>query len=337
MRMQSYSQGDLLPSVREMAAVGPDGYSIKCAHEGVVIVSQTCDVVQDRVELIHVAEHVVLNDKDARTARSGRWIRYVALPALGPNHFADLAHICAVHKAVAAADDPIPGLSSDDDRSTFGKAVGRHFNRFAYPDEVSAWFDELAKSIRSKTGKLNSPEGRILENVIQFRIQSLNGWGEAPFDLRLIVIVKPSTLPMFADDLIPPFSEGSHTWAYGVDGNCRRAPSEIAERIEASADAAEIYWLWATLGDAWAAKCCFKGRNACYDGSILGITSDVLSADQFTMTMQVDSEIMDLDHLGLPIRGLTRSKSPRWRASRSIRLRPSSSASSPGQYERQTN
>jgi hypothetical protein len=296
-RMRSYRQGDLLADLLEVFAVTPDGFATVPAPEGVVIVSQTCDVVQDRVPVIHVAPLTTLEGSKAAQARGGRWIRYIPVPNLGDDKFADVAHVCPVHKAVIASCTRQPGVETPTDTSKFGKSVGRNFSRFAFPDEVTAWMELLADSLRSKSGNLNSPEGRLLERVIQFRLQSLTGWDSPPYDLRLIVIVKPGTVPTFENDQIPSFSEELQHWLYTSEGLCQRLPGEVAEKIENTVDAAELYWLWAALGDAWAAKCKFKPAKSHFEGTVHGITSELLNADQFTLTMQVDSELMDLDDL----------------------------------------
>lgn len=296
-RIQSYRQGDLLADLREIFAVTPEGFATVPAPEGVVIVSQTCDVVQDRVPVIHVAPLTTLDDSKAAQARGGRWIRYIPVPSLGDNKFADVAHVCPVHKAVIASLTRCPGVENPTNISKFGKSVGRSFSRFAYPDEVGAWMELLADSIRSKSGNLNSPEGRLLEHVIQFRLQSLTGWDSPPYDLRLIVIVKPGTVPTFENDQLPSFPEELQHWLYTSEGVRRRSPGEVAEKIENTVDAAELYWLWAALGEAWVAKCRFKPAKSHFEGTVHGITSELLDADQFTLTMQVASEIMDLDDL----------------------------------------
>jgi hypothetical protein len=299
-RLFAFQQGDLLPTLLEIPVHGPAGIEMVSAPDGAVIVSQTCDVVQDRVDYVHVARRVILPASNARQARSGRWIRYAALPALGDAHFADVSQISAVHKAVIVACERVPGLDTEEAVSKFGKAVGRNFSRFALPDAVSKWLAPLADSIQTKGGNLASAEGRLLDRVIQLRIQSVNGWAQPPYDLRLIVVVKPGVLPTFAGDEIPYFDEALQSWLYDSEGRAQRSPGDIAERIESTQDPKELYYLWSGLGDAWAARCKFKGADVVtYRDAILDTTSEVLSSDQFTLTMQADSELLDLDHLSV--------------------------------------
>lgn len=270
------------------------------APDGVVIVSQTCDVVQDRVSYVHVAKLVSLDEQAARQARTGRRIRYVSLPALGDTFFADIAHIAPVHKSVVAAYERSCGLDTDESMSRFGKAVGRNFSRFALPDPVSIWLNPLADWIQSKAKSLTSAEGRMLDQVLQLRIQAVGGWASSPYDLRLLIVVRPEALPTFPDDHLPPFEEQLQSWLYDHEQLIRQPPGVIAERIEATQEPSDRYYLWAGLGDAWTAKCKFKGADQeVHGGSILDITSEVLTADQFTLTMQANSELLDLDHLSV--------------------------------------
>ena len=216
----------------------------------------------------------------------------------GHNDFADIAQLSAVHKSVIAGAEKVDGRVSQEEISQFGRAVGRCFSRFAYPDSVSEWLAPLADTIRSKARRLTSPEGRLLQKVLQFRVQSLNGWDQPPYDLRLVIVVKPTTLPIFADDVLPDFDENLQVWLYDSEGHVRRQAGDIAARIEAAEDAETRYWLWAALGDAWAKRCKFKkDASAEFRAEVAGITAEVVSADQFTLTMSLNSELMDLDDL----------------------------------------
>jgi hypothetical protein len=260
--MRGFRQGDVLPGITQIVVYGSEGSDDFATPTGVVVVSQTCDVVRESLLYVHVAPRRRLPDNEARQARRGRRPRYVHLSAIGENDFVDLAQICSVHKSVVAPAERIAGVTSDEDISRFGKAVARHFNRFAYPDDVSIFLNPLADAIQSKSGKLESPEGRLLENVLQLRVESLNGWGEPPYDMRQLIIVEPGTLPMFPNDELPEFDESLQTWLYNGEGVIQRTSHDIAQKLEAEQDAAARYLLWAALGDAWVARCTQRAGEA---------------------------------------------------------------------------
>src|SRR4051812_33374693 len=85
------------------------------AEHGVVVVSQTCDVVRlfDRPNLI-VAKAVPLDDADAAAAERGRTPRYVPVPGAPTRLFADLEYLAAVEKT-AIVDVPRERCIADED------------------------------------------------------------------------------------------------------------------------------------------------------------------------------------------------------------------------------
>jgi hypothetical protein len=151
-----------------------------------------------------------------------------------------------------------------------------------------------------------SAEGRLLVNVAQFRVGVENPWSTAPYALTLIVVLESDVLPVFPDDTPPDIPEE-------LDGFLRPdghlvSVDKIAARLEATTDTVERYWLWLSLGEAWAAKCEAKPKD------LKGLTADeqhrvlhavegdelhyeVVSEDRFTMAEYNASEMLDLDHL----------------------------------------
>jgi hypothetical protein len=291
--MQSLQQGDVLVNVTHMPVQDMEGLGQIATPDGAVIISQTCDVIRDSLYYLHVAPLKQLSDNDARQAQRGRRPRYVHLPGIGDHEFVDLANIGSLHKAVAAQSNSFRGVNSDEEISKFGKAIGRHFNRFAYPDEVSEFLSPLADSIQSRSGKLESPEGRHIENVLQLRIESINGWSRPPYDLRLIIVTCPGVLPTFPNDELPTFEEGLQNWLYNSDGMIQRSPHEITEKLEHETNSAARYYLWSALGDAWASRCRTSSPS-------VALTAEVVSADEFSLTRMLQSELVDLDHLSKP-------------------------------------
>jgi hypothetical protein len=68
--------------------------------EGVVAVSQTCDLIKLGTAEVQVSPVVRLAEPEAGAARSGRQPRYALLPRLGPNYFADLSVVTTIHKSL---------------------------------------------------------------------------------------------------------------------------------------------------------------------------------------------------------------------------------------------
>lgn len=290
LKMRTLQQGDVLTDVRQLCVDHPDGQSHIDLPDGAVILSQTCDIVRENLPYLHIAPRVSLSEDDARQARKGRRPRYVNLPEIGTDAFVDLSNVGSLHKRIAAKSSSVRGVTTDDQISKFGKSVGRHFSRFAYPDDVSRFFAPLSDVIQSKAGKLDSPEGRRIEDVLQLRVESISGWSHRPYELRLILIVCPGALPTFENDELPEFEEGLQSWLYDGAGMIRRSAHEVAERLERETDPAAKYYLWSALGDAWASRCSARATG-------IALEAEVVSADEFPLTRMLQTEILDLDHL----------------------------------------
>jgi hypothetical protein len=291
-RMSDFQQGDLLPGITEIVVQTSSGPTVVKTPEGVVIVSQTCEIVRDQRLFVHVAPRVQQAGTTSSQARKGRMPRYAHLPRLGDNDFVALDRLYSIHKGVVADAERIPTVQGAREATIFSQAVGRYFSRFAYPDEVNEYLDPLAKHVMEKAGKPNSAEGKLIEDIVQLRLRSVNGWEDAPYDLQLFVIVNATALPMFPNDELPPFDEELNAWIYEGD-TVRRTSHEIASKLKNENDAGKRYALWQALGDAWVARCEPHAQ-------IADMTASVISADEFTFTMLDLSELLDLDYLSTP-------------------------------------
>jgi hypothetical protein len=292
-RMSEFQQGDLLPGITEIVVQTSNGPTV-VKTAGVVIVSQTCEIVRDQRLFVHVAPREQQAGTTSSLARKGRMPRYVHLPRLGDNDFVVLDRLYSIHKSVVANAERIPTVQGAREAAIFGQAVGRYFSRFAYPDEVAEYLDPLAKHIMEKALRPNSAEGKLIGEVVQLRLRSVNGWENPPYDLNLLVIVNSTALPMFPGDELPPFDEPLNAWLYDAEGTVQRTSNEIASKLKNEQDAGKRYALWQALGDAWVARC------GLHPAGIAGMTASVISADEFTFTMLDLSELLDLDHLSAP-------------------------------------
>ncbi len=300
--MGAFQQGDVLEDVTQLVVIDTDGSaSMVEAPLGSVLISQTCDVVQPSRPTAQVARRVQLAGSPAAEARNGKRPRYVALPACGPDDFADLEVISTIVKSRLAQAPRLPGVVSDDQVRRFAGAVARKFGRFPFPDEVTPWLQPLEKIVASRARKLVSPEGQALRQVTELRVESARGWATAPYDLTLVVVVEPDTLPLFPGDDLPDRSETISTWLQGSGVDTARSSTEIAEKLAAAVKPAERYWLWMALGDAWAARCRPKGRQAPdVADAVRSIIGEVIPADEYPLIRVRRSELLDLDHLSPP-------------------------------------
>jgi len=273
-------QGDVFAAITSLPVL--DGEA-PCP-QGVVVLSQTCDVVREELQHVTLAPIVCLGALDARNARAGKMPRYVHIPALGDHRFADLDVVAVAAKLTLAGQSREQGVATDLEIRTFGAAVARRFGRFAFPDEVSEFLKPLRNVIQSKAVKPASPMGGVLESVVELRIEAAGSWSSPPWNLTLSVVVKPGTLPLL-DDLTP-----SPT----VEVSRDLSASRIAELISMTTDSGELIALWNALGEAWIDTC---GDPT---GALASIASEVVGEDEYTLDRYRRSERLDLDHLSAP-------------------------------------
>ena len=178
---------------------------------GAVVMSQTCDVVLEGRQMVQLAKLVQLSGEVAEQATDRRRPRDVAVPAAGEDLFADLDFVTSVHKDhLATLETPRRGLTTDDHVREYGRDVGRRYSRFPFPDEVVPWLQPLEDLVREKYAKPQSPLGRVLHEIVELRVEAENGWSNgAPYDLKLLMIVKKGVLPAFDEPPEPPRDQQS--------------------------------------------------------------------------------------------------------------------------------
>jgi hypothetical protein len=312
---QQRRQGDIvrLPS---LPVLEPGG-SVRQhpTPEGVVLLSQTCDIVLPDRLTIAAAPLVRLSGDTLQQATRGKRPRYVAVPAVGADAFADLDVIGTLDKDILLNTPATTGIGPADVAvRNFGRRIARRFGRFPFPDDVVPWFAPLADVITGKYGKLTG-EALALEQVVELRVEATGGWTTPPYALTLVTIVRAGTLPEIEEDdqIDPPTSLRS--WLRTPDGRLRRASGEIANRLFAhqldstgrspAPTPPERYHLWLALAEAWAARCTPRERDkaeraiaeAVADGVV---AADIASEDEYSLARYRRSEQLDVEHLSPP-------------------------------------
>jgi hypothetical protein len=226
--------------------------------------------------------------------------------------FADLSVIATVDKRRFAALHRTAGIDPTDDHAIrrFGRAIGRRFGRFPFPDDVVPWLRPLEVVVQSKHNK-NSPEGAAMRDVIELRVEAIDGWQNPPYALTLCVIVKPGIVPAFLDDEKPQCPDELAAWLRNDNGDLLRVSGAIAEKLakerQRSPSSASVYWLWLALAEAWAARCTPNfDRHAPNEAAkilaaVSDIDADVIEESGFDLYRYRRSEQLDLDHLSPPI------------------------------------
>ena len=197
-----------------------------------VIITQTCDVVQDKYRYVHLAPIVQLPELEASNAREGKRSQYVHVPTLGADYFGDLTQVATFEKELIVRAVRAPGVITDEEIRNFGRAVGRRFSRFAFPDEVGPWLRPLEVVIQSKHDKRESPVGRAAQRLASIRVAAEPpGWRAGPpYSLTLYFILTSGTLPTFVDDELPNLPDNLRKWLRPA-GILIRNPTDIAKKL----------------------------------------------------------------------------------------------------------
>jgi hypothetical protein len=172
----------LTVQAREAAAEAAPEYNVfevLSTVRGLVVVTQTCDVVRKCAvsEYVEVSPLVYIDDDSRLQAvRKARMPRYAYMPGLaGQKLVADLDRTMTVEKAVVAGWTRLAGCTTDAERAAFANALARKRQRFAFPDGFNDGLKRFRDRIRDKEGKATA-EGRLIATLGQIRVQASPHW-----------------------------------------------------------------------------------------------------------------------------------------------------------------
>jgi hypothetical protein len=147
---------------------------------GLVVVTQTCDVVRSCIDrpYIEVCPLVEVDEERLREIQAGRRPAYGFMPLLARCRFvADLDRTMTVEKPVVAKWERTPGWSTDAQARAFSGALARKRFRFAFPDDFTALTKKLQNRLAEKHGR-ESPEGRALRALAEIRVHAAPSWDD---------------------------------------------------------------------------------------------------------------------------------------------------------------
>jgi hypothetical protein len=159
----------------------PQIAGIYTAVPGVVVLTQTCDIVRSCRErpFVEVAALMEVEEARLRETRKALLVNRAYVPGIADRRLvADLDRVMTVEKAVLARWPRTPGYSTEAEARAFGEALGRKRTRPAFPDDFFAAMTRLQRRIRDKHGR-SSSEGRLLEALREIRIHASPSW-DAP-------------------------------------------------------------------------------------------------------------------------------------------------------------
>lgn len=268
-------------------------YVARSKVKQVVVLTQTCDIVRppDKRPYLQVAPlERVSNPNTARRYAEGESPQYVAVPAVGPDSFADLDRIMTVDKRLIIKCRHGVGVGAEpEDVRRFAQAVARKFGRYPFPNYFIESVEPLRSRILRRWDKPTSPEGQVLDDLVQIRVQPVPI--EKPTsdtDLTLVFIMRQGSLPILADPPVP--SQKIIEWL-----GTPKPPSEIArELVNQATGQDDKSYLYNKLAEAWAALCLLNSP-------IRSISGEMISEDEYVLSDYWKSERLDLDQLSGPV------------------------------------
>lgn len=249
-----------------------------------VVISQTCEVVRSCVErpLVHVAAVVALSGQELDEALRGWRPRYVHLPWVGDDRFADLELQGAVEKSVLLHSNLARRCPDTASASKFGMGLGRHRARFAFPDDLAPTLRPLVNRLREKARK-STPQGRRIDEVWEIRVRADPDWDAAQQSIELVFLVDPRSLPPQPVESELPASIHSQIQSLDVQ--------RLAELLDDQAlDAGSRNVTWQRLADAWSSF----AKPA---GSIVEVSGVAVPINEFTRFDEFTAPQLDLDYL----------------------------------------
>lgn len=186
------------PLTSESAESGPGLIALTVTCEGLVVVTQTCDVVRKCRErpFVEVSPLIKVDEDELRRITRGE-IPARATIAARPDLVADLDRTMTVEKSVVSEWTRTAGWSSDEDIRRFADALKRKRGRFAFPDRFVSAVSKLRKRIIGKHGR-NTDEGRALAALQEIRVTAAPAW-DAPSYEVFLTFIRPESTPEISD------------------------------------------------------------------------------------------------------------------------------------------
>lgn len=209
----------ITPEAEEFAAVSPEGDSlaqIVVAAAGLVVTTQTCDVVRSCAEraLVQVAALVQVDRATLDETKRGFRPRFGYIPGVeAQGLLADFNAIMTIDKAVLTqtlAANRVRGCITDKDQRQFAEALSRSLSRFAFPDDFVAAVKPIQKRIVEKHGKATKDkkgnptgEGELLRKLCEIRVACFPSWDAAENELTFYFVFESRRdIPADADTIV---------------------------------------------------------------------------------------------------------------------------------------
>ncbi len=289
----SWRQGDII-RVRDQRALRQHAFFSQWVHAAVI--SQTCDIVLPKRPTLSLAPVRILGEVEARAATLEN-PRYVQVLVDDKAMHVDLSYVSSFEKKKLNANVALHHVDNQVVARRFGNSVGRWFGRFAFPDEVVPWLRPLEQVVRSKYCKPESALGRVLQDVVEFRVEA--DWTKSKLDITVHLILKSGTLPLMGPE------SSSIDAGSGLAGARTEAVSTLAQAAEniERADFGARIEAWNRFADVISSICKPSKQEMLHPaiaGAVRQVSVQITQDDEFNLAQWRRSERLDLDYLSFP-------------------------------------
>lgn len=187
------------------------------SNDGIVILSQTCDVLSKSKERVIVAPVRVAGKELFANASRGKTPLFIPISERDSRdafRVIDLMYCFSIPKSNISqgiTHRELVNVEDATDVMQFSNRLARLFTRFPFPDEIHDFLKKLQDKVRSKSGKTNSPLGAALECVKYIRI-SCSDWNSKHRHIAFFFIID-SCFMVSADEEI--YDEGAIEGLHG--------------------------------------------------------------------------------------------------------------------------
>lgn len=208
-RLQQWRQGDyaldvggfLFAEIAEEARAF-DAHEASDEVAGLVVISQTCDVVRltDDKRYVAVSPLVAKASGQWKQIASGRYPSLTSLEHAPEGMYVDLARIMSVSKQLLASWDRHPGFTAPERAIRFAAAIERKMGRFAFPDDFDKATKPFQDRVRERHSKPDSPIGKIYRSIDQLRFLASPHWEAEAVEITMLAVLHPNDKRFASDE-----------------------------------------------------------------------------------------------------------------------------------------
>lgn len=145
---------------------------------GLVVISQTCDVVStpDKLSTVVVCPLVAVKPEHLDMITRGRAPRFGFIENAPEGLVADFGRLMSISKALLSRWKRIDGFSAEAAALNFARGLERAYGRFAFPDAFNESIRPLEDAIKSKFWKEGTPLGKALRSLVELRVRPSAAW-----------------------------------------------------------------------------------------------------------------------------------------------------------------